>query len=95
MSITSTSNLTEIYNNQAYFLTDSDRQSLYNMTMTTNVIVGVGLAGFDLTGIYTDCAVSTGNCVTSAYNPFDGYALVGFLYHLASQTNSFGACFLD
>jgi len=95
MSITSTSTLTEIYNNNQYFLTDSDKQNLYNVTMTTNVILGVGLAGFDLTGIYTDCAVATTNCVASAYNPFDGYALVGNLYDLASQTNSFGACFPD
>ncbi len=96
MSITASSSLTDIYNANPYSLTSTDKANLYNITMTTNQIVGIGLAGFDLTGIYADCAVATDNCVASTYNPFDGYALVGQLFDETSDTtNSFGACFPD
>ena len=57
--------------------------------------MGVGLAGLDLTGVYTDCAIATTNCVASTYNPFDGYALVSYVFDQNSVSNSYGACFPD
>ena len=96
MSITSTSTLTEIYDANTYVLTESDKQQMQNVTATTGQIIGIGLAGFDLSGVYEDCAVATDNCAASAYNAYDGYAVVAKIWDQTSDTtNLFGACMDD
>ena len=96
MPIDSESTLSDIYYYNPYILSDAQESQLKNITLSTNHIIGVGLAGFDLAGVYADCAIATDNCSAATYNSFDGYAFVAMIYDDSTDDSaSIGACLPD
>lgn len=96
MTITASSTITEVYNNNLHTLSEDQANLLTNVTLTSGHIIGVGLAGFDLTGLYTDCAIATTNCDAADYNDYDGYAFVAQVYDNEDDAASkLGLCIND
>lgn len=99
-TITISSSLQDVFDNNVPELTDLDTVNINMSPLTTAVesLTGaIGLVGFDLDDFIEDCKVASDNCDPNDYYDYDGFAIViTFTDTLATNASIYwGFCIED